>query len=133
MLRFAARQEEHERRRWHAVNALRVRQADADRHEALAVHDARLALYAARGVNMEHHLLRYHARKRRHQIILRDGYACRYCGTTTRRLELDHIHPLSRGGSNDDDNLALACSPCNLAKGTKTVDEWRAPASPDLD
>jgi len=37
---------------------------------------------------------------------------------------LEHKTPLSRGGSNDYENLGIACSRCNLKKGKKTVDEY---------
>ena len=51
----------------------------------------------------------------------RDEYACRYCDRdkyTYPRLELhvDHIIPWSRGGSNELDNLVIACRDCNLRK-----------------
>jgi len=52
-----------------------------------------------------------------------DGYACTYCGAD-KQLEGDHVVPLSRGGSNALVNLATACRPCNLSKGSKTVEEW---------
>ena len=57
-------------------------------------------------------------------IFERDGYTCTYCGSD-KRLEGDHILPLSRGGSNAFENLVTACKPCNLAKGSKTPEEWR--------
>jgi hypothetical protein len=31
--------------------------------------------------------------------------------------QIDHVIPVSRGGTNSDDNLALACRRCNIAKG----------------
>jgi 5-methylcytosine-specific restriction endonuclease McrA len=37
---------------------------------------------------------------------------------------VDHMTPLSRGGSNWPVNLQLLCKPCNCSKGTKTMDEW---------
>lgn len=37
---------------------------------------------------------------------------------------LDHRIPLSRGGTNDDSNLVLACAPCNLSKHSKMPWEW---------
>jgi hypothetical protein len=61
-------------------------------------------------------------------VLERDGHACTYCGSD-KRLEGDHIVPLSRGGSNAFVNLATACRPCNLSKGSKTVEEWRAARS----
>jgi len=47
------------------------------------------------------------------------------CGAD-KQLEGDHVVPLSRGGSNALVNLATACRPCNLSKGSKTVEEWGA-------
>lgn len=58
-------------------------------------------------------------------VFERDGAACRYCGETDAPFEIDHILPVSRGGSNDPDNLALACFPCNRAKGSKLIEEWQ--------
>jgi hypothetical protein len=37
------------------------------------------------------------------------------------RLEIEHIVPLSRGGSNDESNLWLACPLCNRHKGNRTT------------
>ena len=39
---------------------------------------------------------------------------------------VDHITPISRGGKHDLDNLAFACRKCNLRKGNKTPEEYRA-------
>lgn len=58
------------------------------------------------------------------RIFARDGFACVYCGTTTGRLECDHVFPASKGGGNDDDNLATACRSCNASKGAKLLMEW---------
>jgi 5-methylcytosine-specific restriction endonuclease McrA len=56
---------------------------------------------------------------------------CLYCNVPLVFAECDSIHvdhktPLSRGGSNWPSNLALACMPCNLQKGTKTAEEFMA-------
>lgn len=43
-------------------------------------------------------------------------------------LEVDHLVPVIRGGANDDGNLVLSCQPCNLRKGTSTLQEFLASA-----
>lgn len=60
----------------------------------------------------------------RQRIFERDDYRCRYCGARGVRLECDHIFPVSRGGGDDDKNLATACFRCNRSKRAKTVGEW---------
>ena len=62
----------------------------------------------------------------RERIFARDDYTCRYCGARGGRLECDHVHPVSRGGSHEDDNLVTACFSCNRSKRDKLVSEWRA-------
>lgn len=56
---------------------------------------------------------------------------CEYCrkDTTVWNLQQDHRIPVSRGGSDAIDNLAVACRACNYEKGTMTADEyaeWKA-------
>jgi 5-methylcytosine-specific restriction endonuclease McrA len=50
-------------------------------------------------------------------IRRRANYLCEYCHSPERisatRFTLDHIIPRSVGGSNETDNLALACRRCN--------------------
>ena len=59
----------------------------------------------------------------RHKVFQRDGYRCRECGATNKEttLHVDHIKPVSKGGTNDLNNLQTLCEKCNLAKHT---DEW---------
>ena len=62
-------------------------------------------------------------RKLRHLVFERDRYRCRECGATNKQTQLhvDHIKPVSKGGTNDLDNLQTLCEKCNMAKYT---DEW---------
>jgi len=49
-----------------------------------------------------------------------DTYGCCwYCGRflTYETSTIDHVIPLERGGSDDEDNFELACFRCNLNKG----------------
>jgi 5-methylcytosine-specific restriction endonuclease McrA len=52
---------------------------------------------------------------------------CSYCHTTGVPLQLEHIIPKARGGSDRVSNLCLACEKCNLAKGTQTATEFGYP------
>jgi 5-methylcytosine-specific restriction endonuclease McrA len=62
------------------------------------------------------------ARPSRIAIYQRDGNRCQYCGAT-RRLTIDHVVPRSKGGSDDWDNLVVACSSCNTKKGDKLLEQ----------
>jgi hypothetical protein len=57
-------------------------------------------------------------------LLERDNYKCCYCGATDVPLEVEHITPESRGGSNRVDNLCIACVPCNKKKGNMTAEEF---------
>ena len=52
----------------------------------------------------------------RREVFAHDGWACVYCGSK-RRLELDHIQPISKGGTDDRCNLQTLCRTCNRRKG----------------
>lgn len=58
-------------------------------------------------------------------VAERSNRACVYCQTTEGPFHVDHVRPVSAGGTNDIDNLVYACAPCNLSKGAKPVDVWR--------
>ena len=49
---------------------------------------------------------------------------CAYCGTENVPLEVDHIVPRSRGGSDRVSNLTLACHNCNQKKSNRPVEEF---------
>ena len=55
------------------------------------------------------------------------GRKCAYCGATNKPLEIEHINPKSRGGSNRVSNLTLACHDCNQEKGNRTAAEYGHP------
>lgn len=69
----------------------------------------------------------------RADFIRRSGFRCHYCnrsggtdlGPDDRPWHVDHKHPISRGGPDEDDNLALACKRCNLTKGAQPYDLFR--------
>jgi 5-methylcytosine-specific restriction endonuclease McrA len=59
----------------------------------------------------------------RRALFARDGWRCVYCGSTGGRLTLDHVVPRSRGGESSWENVVTACSPCNLRKGDRLLEE----------
>ncbi len=62
----------------------------------------------------------------REYLLAKWDHACAYCGATEVPLNLDHIVPRARGGSNRVSNLACACIPCNTEKGARPVEEFLA-------
>jgi hypothetical protein len=60
----------------------------------------------------------------RYQVMLRDGFACFYCGAKAGpdvQLGCDHVVPRSKGGSDDPENLVACCRSCNTGKTTNTA------------
>ena len=45
-------------------------------------------------------------------------FRCAYCGVKPKRLEQDHVVPLSKGGNHTASNIVPACGPCNRHKHT---------------
>jgi 5-methylcytosine-specific restriction endonuclease McrA len=62
----------------------------------------------------------------REYLLAKWDRACAYCGCTDVPLNIDHIHPRARGGSNRISNLTLACIPCNEEKGAQPVELFLA-------
>jgi len=61
-------------------------------------------------------------RKLRDDVLKRDGGRCVYCGAEA--THVDHIIPVSRGGTYRSNNLVAACRSCNLSKGASTARHW---------
>ena len=59
----------------------------------------------------------------RQNIFLRDDHVCQYCLNKfpEKRLTVDHVTPMSRGGRHEWTNVVTACSRCNNRKGAHTV------------
>jgi chromosomal replication initiation ATPase DnaA len=58
---------------------------------------------------------------------MRDSFTCKYCGKAMNplsdELTLDHVNP---NGNTTEDNLVTACAECNMRKGTKPVEDFKA-------
>jgi 5-methylcytosine-specific restriction endonuclease McrA len=63
----------------------------------------------------------------REHLLEKFQRTCVYCGAQGTPLEVEHIVPKSRGGSNRTTNLTLACHPCNKKKGQQTAEEFGFP------
>jgi hypothetical protein len=66
---------------------------------------------------------------KRFEIFTRDGFRCRYCGDSSseKTLVIDHVIPVSKGGTNDDDNLVTSCDSCNAGKSAKMLKSEEVP------
>ncbi len=67
-------------------------------------------------------------RTHRHRLYGEQEGVCVGCNThfPFRVMDVDHILPRSKGGTDHPDNLQLLCSGCNRSKGGKTMAQWRA-------
>jgi len=60
----------------------------------------------------------------REYLLEKFGRKCVYCGAENVPLNIDHVVPRAKGGSNRVSNLVLACVKCNQKKGAKTVEAF---------
>lgn len=65
------------------------------------------------------------SKKIRFEVLKRDGFKCQYCGASAPDvlLEVDHIIPVSRGGTNDILNLITSCHACNSGKSNRELSD----------
>lgn len=63
------------------------------------------------------------SKKLRFEVFKRDSFCCQYCGSNPPNvvLEIDHIIPVSKKGTNEIDNLVTSCFNCNRGKGAKEL------------
>ncbi|MEO3863900.1 RNA-guided endonuclease IscB [Acrocarpospora sp. B8E8] len=103
--------------RWAPVRAVHVERVAFDTH-------AISAGTALEGAEYQHGTL--HGTEVRQYLLAKWGRACAYCGATGVPLNIDHIQPSSKGGSDRVSNLCLACLPCNQAKSSQPVESsWQ--------
>ena len=60
----------------------------------------------------------------REYLLEKWNRTCAYCETKDVPLQVEHIQPRAKGGSNRVSNLCLACKPCNDKKGTQDIREF---------
>ncbi|MBU3013933.1 HNH endonuclease [Poseidonibacter lekithochrous] len=56
-------------------------------------------------------------------LLKNNNYKCFNCGcdVSFSNSSIDHIIPLSKGGTNNEDNLVLLCNKCNILKADKIL------------
>jgi hypothetical protein len=63
------------------------------------------------------------SRRARFEVLKRDNYTCRYCRSTDNVLTIDHVIPVSLGGTDEPGNLVACCKDCNSGKSSSTPDD----------
>lgn len=138
-------------RAWYAANRERqVARQLARRHENIEQHRQWDMERYVRDRVKRIELATEHSHKRRLRILageydrtvtranLRKQYGdqCFYCGcdmdfsrykrgdTPTNLASIEHVTPISKGGTHTWDNVVLACLSCNLRKNAMPVDQW---------
>ncbi|MCR4338944.1 MAG: HNH endonuclease [Gemmatimonadaceae bacterium] len=126
--------DEHRERRWvsyYARNKKRVLEQRSHR-----VDELRAWFAAYRKANKGKRNVWHHRRRARqvgatgrhtHEewlLVLRDLPMCFWCGRRDAALTKDHLFPLSRGGTDDINNIVPACRRCNSRKREKTPREY---------
>lgn len=61
----------------------------------------------------------------RKRILIKQDNRCYYCFEPMKEGTLDHVKPQCKGGTDSDDNLVVACRPCNLAKGAMSKGQFK--------
>lgn len=62
----------------------------------------------------------------REYLLEKWGRMCCYCGAKDTPLNVEHIHPRAKGGTNRISNLAIACVACNTKKGARSIEDFLA-------
>ena len=100
------------------INRARVRQWQKDNPEGVLknIHARRARKKSASGSHTADQII---------ELLHRQNHRCAGCGISIKqKRHLDHVMPLSRGGSNSIENLQWLCQPCNNKKHAKDPIEW---------
>ncbi|GIE41428.1 hypothetical protein Alo02nite_43260 [Actinoplanes lobatus] len=103
-------------RRWAPITAVHVERVAFDAHL--------LQNPDVSGIGYQHGTL--HGYETREYLLGKWRHRCAYCSASGVPLNIDHIHPRSRGGSDRISNLTLACIACNQIKGNQPIEVFLA-------
>lgn len=125
-LEVALEKERERLRRWRSLNRERDRAAQRRREAAFRLANPERAREKSRQSKQRWRARRYDGSG--YRVTAKDirrlaSACCVACGLPADSL--DHVIPLSRGGSHGVGNLAPMCRTCNSSKGAKTISEWR--------
>lgn len=67
----------------------------------------------------------------REYLLNKFNRQCAYCGAKSTQLEIEHLYPRSKGGSDRVSNLAIACHSCNQSKGNQDIKDFLS-GKPDV-
>ena len=104
-------------RRWCPIGALSY---EAARFDTQALQDPEI-----KGTAYQHGTLAGYEIKE--YLLLKWGHQCAYCKQKGTPLQVEHIVPKMRGGSQRVTNLTLACENCNQKKDNRTAQEFGFP------
>lgn len=64
------------------------------------------------------------SKRLRYELLRRDEHTCQYCGESAPdvTLHIDHVVPVTLGGTDDPGNLVTACKDCNAGKTSIPAD-----------
>lgn len=63
------------------------------------------------------------SKRTRFEVLRRDDYTCRYCRSKDNPLTIDHVVPVSLGGTDEPSNLVASCMDCNSGKASTAPDQ----------
>ena len=103
-------------RLWHKTNSIKVR----NRNSKWQSNNKEIVASISRNRRaMKKGSTGKHSKKDVYQLLNLQRYKCVCCGVKLSMYHVDHIVPLSRGGSNDKMNIQILCGTCNLQKHAK--------------
>lgn len=90
-------------------------------------HKRAKAMYCSKSCKSMDHVFKHRSKTRivgtarRNEIFLRDSQKCYMCLKKLghKEFHLDHLVPVSRGGDNSENNLAVSCRYCNQSRGSR--------------
>lgn len=106
-------------KKYHKKNFKKLRKKQLQRYNKKYKSDPDFRKKAMQRAYEYYHRIGKHKRlKLRFEILKRFNFTCQYCGRKAPDviLHIDHIIPLSATGKNENKNLTVSCSECNMGK-----------------